>query len=472
MTERPSFTSTRDRTGHRTTRSHGRTPPSGMRSTRRSRTGRPASTWSGGSGRTSTTTWTRWWRRRSRSLVASPRGGPRSMSGRSSPRRLELWGGVECTRNRVGDRTFDQLDRTGHADRLEDLDLIAGIGVRAVRYPVLWERVAPTGLADADWSWADERLGRLRDLGVRPIVGLLHHGSGPPDTSLLDPDFAAKFAQYAEAFANRYPWIEDYAPINEPLTTARFSGLYGHWHPHDRDERTMMDILVRQCLAVARGMRAIERVNGRARLILNEDVATVHSSHVMADEAAFQNERRWLTFDLLCGQVDRDHALWERLGMARLESDGLGELAQAPRVPDVLGVDYYITSERFLDHRVDRYPDREATDDGRRRFVDVEAVRVCERLSGWGGASAGGGGGYRLPRGITEAHPARPRAGQGRWRPGAGGARARAGQAAGGTRLGGSGTHGRPRRRRAPALPRCARTPPGRCSARSIGTRW
>ncbi len=337
------------------------------------------------------------------------------MSGRSSPRRLELWGGVECTRNRVGDRTFDQLDRTGHADRLEDLDLIAGIGVRAVRYPVLWERVAPTGLADADWSWADERLGRLRDLGVRPIVGLLHHGSGPPDTSLLDPDFAAKFARYAEAFANRYPWIEDYAPINEPLTTARFSGLYGHWHPHDRDERTMMDILVRQCLAVARGMRAIERVNGRARLILNEDVATVQSSHVMADEAAFQNERRWLTFDLLCGQVDRDHALWERLGMARLESDGLGELAQAPRVPDVLGVDYYITSERFLDHRVDRYPDREATDDGRRRFVDVEAVRVCERLSGWAGTIAQVWERYGLPIAITEAHLAGHREDQVRW---------------------------------------------------------
>src|SRR3954453_5291239 len=168
------------------------------------------------------------------------------MSGRSSPRRLELWGGVECPRNRVGDRTFDQLDRTGHADRLEDLDLIAGIGVRAVRYPVLWERVAPTGLADAAWSWADERLGRLRDLGVRPIVGLLHHGSGPAYTSLLDPDFPEQLATFAMAVARRYPWVRDYTPVNEPLTTARFSGLYGHWYPHRCTDHDFVTALLNQ----------------------------------------------------------------------------------------------------------------------------------------------------------------------------------------------------------------------------------
>jgi dTDP-4-dehydrorhamnose reductase len=337
------------------------------------------------------------------------------MSGGRSRPPLELWGGVECTRNRVGDRTFDQLDRTGHATRPRDLDLIATTGVRAIRYPVLWERIAPNGLADADWTWADERLERLRELEVRPIVGLLHHGSGPRDTSLLDPEFVQKFARYAEAFAERYPWIEEYAPINEPLTTARFSGLYGHWHPHDRDERTMTDILVRQCLAVARAMRAIERVNPDARLILNEDVATVQSTRTMAYEAAFQNDRRWLTYDLLCGRVDREHPLWDRLSLERLEADGVAELAEDPRVPDVLGVDYYITSERFLDDRVERYPDREPNDDAGRRFVDVEAVRVCARLSGWAGTLRQVWNRYGLPIAITEAHLAGHREDQVRW---------------------------------------------------------
>jgi len=79
---------------------------------------------------------------------------------------LELWAGIECSVVRVGDVYHDQLDRSGHADRAEDLDLIAGLGVRTLRYPVLWERTAPHGLERADWKWADERLGRLRALAV------------------------------------------------------------------------------------------------------------------------------------------------------------------------------------------------------------------------------------------------------------------------------------------------------------------
>src|SRR5436853_936840 len=148
---------------------------------------------------------------------------------------LELWAGIECTVNRVGDCYFDQLERNGHSTRISDLDLIAELGVRAVRYPVLWERTAPEGVDKADWSWADARLARLRELGIKPIVGLLHHGSGPRHTSLLDPAFATQFADYARAVGERFEWVENYTPINEPLTTARFSGLYGHWYPHGRD---------------------------------------------------------------------------------------------------------------------------------------------------------------------------------------------------------------------------------------------
>src|SRR4028118_2293205 len=102
---------------------------------------------------------------------------------------LEVWGGVECTVNRVGDEYFDQLERNGHAKRADDLDLFASLGVPALRYPMLWEGTAPDISVDADWSWADERRGRMRELGIRPIIGLVHHGSGPRHTSLVDPAF-------------------------------------------------------------------------------------------------------------------------------------------------------------------------------------------------------------------------------------------------------------------------------------------
>jgi dTDP-4-dehydrorhamnose reductase len=54
---------------------------------------------------------------------------------------------------------------------------------------------------------------------MKPIVGLLHHGSGPRHTSLIDPAFPELFAAYAAAAAERYGWAEDWTPINEPLTT-------------------------------------------------------------------------------------------------------------------------------------------------------------------------------------------------------------------------------------------------------------
>src|SRR4051812_14623522 len=91
-------------------------------------------------------------------------------------RRPQVWAGLECTVNRVGESYFDQLDRTGHDRCPEDLARLKALGIKAIRYPVLWER---TEVSDGryDWSWADQRLGLLRDLDLPPIVGLIHHGS-------------------------------------------------------------------------------------------------------------------------------------------------------------------------------------------------------------------------------------------------------------------------------------------------------
>jgi len=93
-----------------------------------------------------------------------PRPDPRAPSPEAP---LELWGGVECTHNRVGDGYLCQLARSGHDRRLADLDAIAALGLRTLRYPLLWERTAPRGLEHADWTWTDERFTRLRELFER-----------------------------------------------------------------------------------------------------------------------------------------------------------------------------------------------------------------------------------------------------------------------------------------------------------------
>ncbi|HEY4118210.1 MAG TPA: family 1 glycosylhydrolase, partial [Byssovorax sp.] len=291
-------------------------------------------------------------------------------------RDIELWGGVECTVKRVGDTFFDQLERTGHAARLDDLDRIAAIGVTTVRYPVLWERAARSLGAELDFTWTDARLARLRDLGLRVIVGLVHHGSGPRGTSLLEPSFADGLADFAGAVAARYPWVEDFTPVNEPLTTARFSGLYGHWYPHAADARSFARALFNQCDATARAMDAVRRVNPRARLVQTEDIGKVFASRSLQYQADFENQRRWLSLDLLRGRVTREHALFGFLRDAGLSEGELLRLADAPSPPDLIGVNYYVTSDRFLDEGHQNYPPAARGGNGRHVYVDVEAVRA------------------------------------------------------------------------------------------------
>ena len=330
---------------------------------------------------------------------------------------LELWAGVECTVNRVGDVFHDQLERNGHAERIEDLDLFAELGVRALRYPVLWERTAPEGLERADWSWADERLARLRALNVRPIVGLLHHGSGPRHTSLVAPDFPVQLADYARAVAERYPWVNAYTPVNEPLTTARFSGLYGHWYPHGRDNQTFARALVNQCRATALAMRAIREINPRAQLVQTEDLGKTFSTRALRYQAEYENERRWASLDLLCGRVTREHPLWTHFTRQwGIDEAELEWFIAHPSPPDIIGINHYLTSERFLDERVERYPDRAVGGNGRHRYVDVEAVRVCaEGTAGPRVLLREAWERFEIPLAVTEAHLGCTREEQLRW---------------------------------------------------------
>ncbi|WP_437476467.1 family 1 glycosylhydrolase [Sorangium sp. So ce1014] len=291
---------------------------------------------------------------------------------------LALWAGVECTVNRVGDRYFNQLERTGHHARITDLDRLAELGVTAVRYPVLWERTAPNGLQSADFSWADERLHRLRELGIDVIVGLVHHGSGPPWTSLMEDSFVSGLAELAGAVAERYPWVRDFTPVNEPLTTARFSALYGHWYPHRRDSASLLRALLVETRATQAAMRAIRRARPDARLVQTEDLGATASTPRLAYQAAFENHRRWLSLDLLYGRVDAAHPLHQHFRDCGVADEELARLAAEPCPPDVIGVNYYLTSDRFLDHRLELYPSWTHGGNGRDAYADVEAVRVRE----------------------------------------------------------------------------------------------
>ncbi|MEZ0540412.1 family 1 glycosylhydrolase [Fibrella arboris] len=318
---------------------------------------------------------------------------------------LALWGGIECTVNRVGEVYQDQIKRSGHHDRLTDLDLVKSLNITTLRYPVLWERVAPEHPDQLDWSWTDERLGRLQQLAIQPIAGLVHHGCGPRYATYDRPAFEQGLARYARQVAERYPWIESYTPINEPLTTARFSGLYGHWYPHATSNRVFVDILLRECRATCRAMAEIRKVRPDAKLVQTDDLGKTHSTPLLSYQADLENERRWLSWDLLCGRVTPDHPLWGFLRQSGASERELWSLADNPCAPSVIGVNHYVTSERYLDENLDNYPAHLHGGNGHQRYVDTEMVRAMpEHRTGLGGLLLEAWDRYGIPLVITEAH--------------------------------------------------------------------
>lgn len=317
--------------------------------------------------------------------------------------RPEIWGGIECTINRVNDIYRDQLHETGHYTRPEDIHEFAALGIRKLRYPILWEKHQPDLQTEIDWSHTRQQLEQIYNEGMEPIAGLLHHGSGPRFTDLADPQFPYRLAAYAYEVATAFPALLYYTPVNEPLTTARFSGLYGFWYPHHRNELSFVKMLLNQVKGIVLSMQAIRKINPLAQLVQTEDLAKTHSTPALSYQALFENKRRWLTYDLLCAKVNRKHFFWEYFTALGIPEADLLFFQENKCVPDIMGFNYYVTSERYIDENLENYPASTYGGNGKVKYADTEAVRVIQPdglepllIEAWNR--------YNVPIAITECH--------------------------------------------------------------------
>jgi dTDP-4-dehydrorhamnose reductase len=317
----------------------------------------------------------------------------------------EIWGGIECTINRVKNLYFDQLEYSGHYSRRGDIDAIATLGINMIRYPVLWEKHEPQKNVEINWTWTEGQLNKLREKGIGVIAGLVHHGSGPSFTNLSDPQFPYLLASYAKKVAEKFPWINHYTPVNEPLTTARFSGLYGLWYPHHRSARAFLKMLINQLKGTVLSMVEIRKINPNASLVQTEDLGKTYSTPKLKYQANFENKRRWLTYDILCGRLDKQHPLWKYFIKNGITQEELLFFVDNPCTPGIFGFNYYVTSERFLDDRVQLYPQNLVGGNGRHRYADVEAVRVeIDEETGIKKLLKEAWNRYHSPMAITEVH--------------------------------------------------------------------
>ena len=322
---------------------------------------------------------------------------------------MEMWAGFECTLNRVDERYQDQLLPNERDMRLQCMRLLPALGITAFRYRIAWEDET------TPWSHYEEDMEFFTANNIAPILGLVHHGSGPAHSSLLDDNFAVGLAEHARRVARAFPDVTYWTPVNEPLTTARFSALYGHWYPHERNEASFWRALLNQIDGTIAAMREIRAINPAAKLVQTEDLGTTYGTAASEDQAAYNNQRRWMTWDLLSGRVVPGHPFYNRLCRMGFE-EYLQKISDAPCPPDIIGVNHYLTSDRFLDHRVARYPQETVGANGYKSFADVEAVRVLATPhQGLEHVLSDAWDRYHIPVALTECHNGCTREEQMRW---------------------------------------------------------
>lgn len=255
--------------------------------------------------------------------------------------------GIEDTCVYPADGSREALDEhvlTEHdIRRTDDLQLVARLGARALRYGVSWPLAHPAP-GQFRWDELDAAVADAERSGIRLIADLVHYGTPVwlPD-SFADPGYPAAIEEFAGAFAARYAGrVQHITPLNEPITTASFCGLRGVWPPG----LTGWDGWVRVAVPIAEGMsRATRAIRAAA-----PDTRIVHveaSTHVDTENPGLTSEVEllrgigWLPTDLLLGLVDESHPMHGWLIEHGADPRTLDYLRVNPARPDILGVNYY-----------------------------------------------------------------------------------------------------------------------------------
>src|SRR4051794_41199540 len=167
--------------------------------------------------------------------------------------------GIENSYPTVGARRVDEMEKCKHYEHWrEDFALVEDLGIRFLRYgpPIHKTFLGPDRY---DWAFADLTFGQLKKQNITPITELCHFGVPDWIGNFQNPDFPELFAGYARAFAQRFPWVQLYTPVNEMYICAQFSARFGWWNERlqgDQPFVTALKHIVRANVLAMHGMLA------------------------------------------------------------------------------------------------------------------------------------------------------------------------------------------------------------------------
>lgn len=248
-----------------------------------------------------------------------------------------------------GRTRVDEMEKCRHYELWrEDFDRVEELGISCLRYGPPIHRTW-LGPGRYDWSFADETFQDLFERDLVVICDLCHFGLPDWLGNFQNPDFPVLFAEYAAAFARRFPWVQLYTPVNEIFICAMFSAYNGWWNEQLRSDRSFVTALKNIAKASVLAMRAILDIRKDAIFIQSESSEYFHAESPDAIKLAeFMNAKRFLSLDLIFGhRVSSD--MYEYLmdnGMTRDEYHFF--MHTELKHHSIMGNDYYNTNE----HRV------------------------------------------------------------------------------------------------------------------------
>lgn len=273
---------------------------------------------------------------------------------RSDPYGFIFATGIECSYPTIehGRWRRDEMAGTRHYEFWqEDFERAREVGVTHIRYgPPL--HLIFTGAGQYDWSSTDEPMRELQELGPEPIVDLCHFGLPSWLGNFQNREIETALAEYAGAFAERYPWVRFYTPVNEMYVCARMSALQGKWNEQQCAEGAFARAVFNLAGACVKMTESILERRSDALFVNSE--SSEFSQSCCPDEridriAAFENERRFLALDLIYSKEVspvmrdylREHGIVDDQYRRFMDK-------KAPR-RSVIGLDYYEWNERLID---------------------------------------------------------------------------------------------------------------------------
>jgi beta-glucosidase len=241
-------------------------------------------------------------------------------------------------------RTLDEYELTGHYERWsEDLGLMRDLGVRFARYGIPWHRINPAP-GKWDWEWTDKALERMLELGIDPIVDLVHYGlPGWIDGAYQNPKFPNYMAEYAARVAERFRGrIHLYTPLNEPRVTAWYCGKLGWWPPYERGWGGFVSVMMGVCRGIIESIRAMKEVDAEI-VPVHVDATDLYESpdSDLESEVAQRQEMVFLALDLISGRIVPGHSLFNWLRKQGASDQSLVWFQQHQVALDLIGINMY-----------------------------------------------------------------------------------------------------------------------------------